>query len=103
MDIRIRCPGQDARSFDPEGVREYACPRCGRLVEFFPDDRSRKCPGCGARLRNPSLDLGCAEWCRYASECVDFAPSEGGESCAEGALEHAEGDIDAKKETGKRS
>jgi len=74
--IRIRCPGQDAREFDPEGVREHPCPRCARQVEFFPTDRSRKCPGCGARFRNPALDIGCAEWCRHAEKCVDFAPRQ---------------------------
>ena len=42
MDIKIKCPGQDAREFDPGGVREHPCPKCGREVEFFPDDRSRK-------------------------------------------------------------
>ncbi|MHC4249130.1 MAG: TFIIB-type zinc ribbon-containing protein [Planctomycetota bacterium] len=78
MDIRIKCPGQDAREFDPEGVCEHPCPRCGREVEFFPEDRSRKCPACGARFRNPQLDIGCAEWCRFAKECLDFAPAEGG-------------------------
>ena len=92
MDIRIKCPGQDARSFDPEGVRERPCPRCGRTVEFFPDDRSRKCPACGARFRNPDVDLGCAEWCRYAKECLDFAPSEAGEPCVPGSDENADGD-----------
>jgi hypothetical protein len=84
MDIKIKCPGQDARSFDPEGVRDHPCPQCGAQVEFFPNDRSRKCDACGARFRNPSLDLGCAKWCRYAKECLDFAPQEANKStCGE--------------------
>jgi hypothetical protein len=71
MNIKIKCHGQDESNFDPEGVGDHPCPRCGRQVEFFPTDRSRKCPGCGARFGNPSLDLG------HAKECVDFAsPSE---------------------------
>jgi hypothetical protein len=31
----------------------------------------RICPGCGAKVRNPNLDLGCAEWCKYAEECLE--------------------------------
>ena len=84
MDIKIKCPGQDAREFDPGGVREHPCPKCGREVEFFPDDRSRKCPACGVRFRNPEIDLGCAAWCRFAKECVDFAPTDDGTECPPG-------------------
>ena len=74
-----RCPGQDLRHLKPEDVYEATCPACGSRVEFFRDDRSRKCPGCGARFRNPRLDLRCAEWCRFASECIDYAPGDDGE------------------------
>ena len=70
--MAAKCPGQDTRYWKPDDVREVACPRCGGKVEFFKDDRSRKCPHCGARFRNPCIDLGCAEWCPYAAECVDF-------------------------------
>ena len=71
-----RCPGQDARFLKPDEVHDEACPACGAAVEFFKDDRSRKCPGCGTRFRNPRLDIGCAAWCPYAAECVDFEPEE---------------------------
>ena len=71
----MRCPGQDSRYWKPGDVHEAPCPGCGRPVEFFKDDLSRKCPACGTRFRNPRRDLGCAKWCPYASECVDFEES----------------------------
>ena len=74
-----KCPGQDSRYLRPEDVYEVPCPSCGAAVEFFKVDRSRKCTACGTRFRNPRLDLGCAAWCRYAKECIDFM---GGDAAA---------------------
>jgi hypothetical protein len=74
--MEIRCPGQDLRYVDPEDVRECPCPGCGRRVEFFRDDVSRKCPYCGVRFKNPGLDRRCASWCAHAKECVDFDTAE---------------------------
>ncbi len=71
-----RCPGQDLRYLKPDDVYEAACPACGGKVEFFKDDRSRKCPSCGVRFRNPRIDLGCAKWCAFASECLDYVPQD---------------------------
>ena len=47
-----------------------ACPECGTKVEFWKDDARRKCDKCGHQFYNPRLDLGCAEWCKYADKCV---------------------------------
>ena len=66
-----RCPGQDPRYLKPSDVYEVPCPSCGARVEFFRDDRSRRCPACGTRFRNPHRDVGCAKWCPYAKECID--------------------------------
>jgi hypothetical protein len=38
-------------------------------VEFFKDEATRRCTKCGFRFRNPSIDVGCAEWCKYAKQC----------------------------------
>jgi len=70
--MKPQCPGQDSRFWKPEDVHMTPCPHCGENVEFFKDDRSRKCPGCNTRFKNPYLDLGCAKWCPFASECIDF-------------------------------
>ncbi|TSA13494.1 MAG: hypothetical protein D4R73_00825 [Deltaproteobacteria bacterium] len=64
-----RCPGQDTMYWKPEDIFEVACPVCSTPVEFFKDDSSRKCPGCGLRFRNPRLDPGCAGWCPHAEQC----------------------------------
>lgn len=69
----MKCPGQDTRFWDRDAVYDVSCPSCGRLVEFFKDDTIRRCPGCGYRFRNPKLDLGCAEWCPHAEQCLGGA------------------------------
>ena len=66
----MRCPGQDRRYWKAEDVFEISCPACGQAVEFFKGDLLRRCPGCGHRFQNPRLDLGCAEWCPQAEECL---------------------------------
>jgi putative nucleotidyltransferase with HDIG domain len=39
-------------------------------VEFFKDEPKLKCRKCGQIVVNPKIDLGCAEWCQYAQQCV---------------------------------
>jgi len=43
-------------------------------VEFFKDEATRRCTKCGFRFRNPSIDVGCAEWCKYAKQCFGDVP-----------------------------
>ena len=45
-------------------------------MEFFKDDPTRKCPKCGHRFLNPSLDFGCASYCQYAEQCIGNIPPE---------------------------
>jgi len=71
-----KCPGQDRRFWKPEDIFVVPCPVCGNAVEFFKDDRSRKCRACGRRFKNPHLNLGCAAWCPHADECVDYLRGE---------------------------
>lgn len=78
------CPGQDLRCLRPDDVFEVACAACGRGVEFFRDDRSRTCPGCGCRVENPRIDLSCAEWCQYAEACPGYVPEPGKRGLREG-------------------
>ena len=66
----FRCPGQDPRFFKPEDIFEVDCPGCGHAVEFFKDEPSLKCRNCGKTVANPKIDLGCAEWCKYADKCT---------------------------------
>lgn len=66
----MKCPGQDPQYWDRDAIYECPCPSCGAAVEFFKDDARRRCPHCGLRFANPQLDLGCAEWCPYAEQCL---------------------------------
>ena len=66
----VRCPGQDQRFWKPEDIFEVQCPGCGGAVEFFKDEPKLKCRNCGQMVVNPKIDLGCAEWCQYAEQCL---------------------------------
>ncbi len=70
---RGNCPGQDMRYWKTGDIFTVACPSCGAMVEFFKDDVSRKC-GCGRRVENPKVGLGCAGWCGHAAECLGRPP-----------------------------
>jgi len=72
----MKCPGQDTRYWKADAIFEVKCPECGTTVEFFKDDTSRTCPGCGKRLPNPRLDFGCAAYCPYAEQCLGSLPPE---------------------------
>jgi hypothetical protein len=66
----FRCPGQDQRFWKPEDIFEVKCQNCGTAVEFFKDEPKLKCRNCGRTVINPKIDLGCAEWCQYAEQCL---------------------------------
>ncbi|MBW8002250.1 MAG: HD domain-containing protein [Planctomycetes bacterium] len=66
----FRCPGQDQRFWKPDDIFEVECPDCGKTIEFFKDEPKLKCRKCGAMVINPKIDLGCAEWCQYAEQCL---------------------------------
>jgi len=72
----MKCPGQNTQYWQPGDIFEASCPKCGRSIEFFKDDTSRRCKGCGARVTNPKLDFGCAESCAYAEQCLAGISSE---------------------------
>ncbi|OGL42422.1 MAG: hypothetical protein A2161_21085 [Candidatus Schekmanbacteria bacterium RBG_13_48_7] len=65
----MKCPGQDASNWKPEDIYELDCPVCGYSVEFFKDDRWRKCVKCGFCIKNPRVTQGCAEWCSQSGSC----------------------------------
>ena len=66
----VRCPGQDQRFWKPEDIFEVQCPGCSNKMEFFKDEPKLKCRNCGQMIVNPKIDLGCAEWCQYAEQCL---------------------------------
>jgi HD superfamily phosphodiesterase len=66
----VKCPGQDQRYWKPEDIFEVDCLYCGNSIEFFKDEPKLKCRQCGHIVINPKIDLGCAEWCQYAEQCL---------------------------------
>jgi len=60
------CPGRDGRNLTAE---EVTCPECGYSVEFFSDEKARKCPGCGFKV-NRAASSDCAQWCSAAATCT---------------------------------
>lgn len=76
-----RCPGQDMRFWKPEDVFDVRCHGCGAELEFFKDEPFRHCKSCRTKVLNPRIDMGCAEWCKFAEQC--FAQAPGAESEAE--------------------
>ncbi len=74
--METMCPGQDTRYWQPGDVFEVECGQCGYEVEFFKDDAQRRCPKCGNRVSNPKLNLGCAQWCEHAKQCLGYDPKE---------------------------
>ncbi|MEA1968425.1 MAG: HD domain-containing protein [Thermodesulfobacteriota bacterium] len=72
----MKCPGQDTQYWNKDAIYEMNCPECGAVIEFFKDDTSRKCRGCGKRIVNPKMDFGCAAYCQYAEQCMGTLPEE---------------------------
>ena len=72
----FRCPGQDQRYWKPEDIFEVKCAGCGRKLEFFKDEPKLKCRSCGQVVMNPKIDLGCAEWCQYAVQCLGIVAAK---------------------------
>ena len=75
-EARMKCPGQDTQQWKPGDIFEAPCLNCGRIIEFFKDDTSRRCKGCGARVLNPKIDFGCAAYCAFADQCLRELPPE---------------------------
>jgi len=65
-----KCPGQDQRYWTADAIFDVRCPYCGRAIEFWKDEPSRICRGCSREVRNPRIDLACAEWCAEAEACL---------------------------------
>ena len=75
-EARMKCPGQDTQNWKSGDIFEAPCQSCGRIIEFFKDDTSRRCKGCGARVLNPKIDFGCAAYCAFADQCLRELPPE---------------------------
>jgi CRISPR/Cas system-associated endonuclease Cas3-HD len=72
----MQCPGQDSRFWGLDAIFDMPCPQCGQEVEFFKDEPTRTCKGCGLKIVNPKMDFGCASYCQFAEQCVGDLPPE---------------------------
>ena len=72
----MRCPGQDSRYWKHDAIFDSKCPECGTEIEFFKDQTTCKCKGCGKQVVNPKMDFGCASYCQYAEQCMGELPPE---------------------------
>lgn len=72
----VRCPGQDQRYWKPDDIFEVPCTSCGHSIEFFKDEPKLKCRKCGSIVANPKIDMGCAEWCQYAEQCLGISAAK---------------------------
>lgn len=68
--IGTKCPGQDMRYWTAEDAHEEKCPQCGEMIEFFKTDIRLRCRNCKTRVANSRFNMGCAEWCAYAEQCL---------------------------------
>lgn len=66
----MKCPGQDLRYWKPGDIFEEPCPDCGNILEFWKTDIRVRCENCRRLVSNPRFDMGCANWCSYAEECL---------------------------------
>lgn len=65
-----KCPGQDTRYWKPEDIYEDKCPHCGNVLEFWKTDIRVRCEKCKRIVSNPRFNMGCAQWCSYAEQCL---------------------------------
>lgn len=72
----MQCPGQDSQYWKDDAIYEVDCPKCGKSVEFYKDDTTRKCNHCQHRFVNPKMDFGCAAYCQFAEQCIGDLPEE---------------------------
>lgn len=72
----MKCPGQDTQYWSEDAIFETECPECGHAMEFFKDDATRRCGGCGKKQVNPKMDFGCAAYCKFAEACLGTLPEE---------------------------
>ncbi len=48
-----KCPGKDSKVWNEKDIYDVECPKCNTAIEFWKDDKLKKCPGCGEEVKNP--------------------------------------------------
>ena len=68
--MTLKCPGMDPAFFKFEDIREFKCPHCGGLIEFWKNDVRLKCGHCGMDNFNPTIESSCLSYCKEAVKCL---------------------------------
>lgn len=85
--LGTKCPGQDTRYWKAEDIHEQPCPFCDESIEFWKTDLRLRCPNCKQKVVNPRFNLGCAQWCAYADQCLRDAARDDGPETPREALD----------------
>ncbi len=92
-----RCPGQSLAFINPKNAVYYInCPSCDTEIEFWFDDKKRKCYSC-KEIIQPPVDIlmrhhSCSSHCASALDCL------GEENYVQMVLSETRTKIDAKNE-----
>ena len=86
--IRSGCPGQDPAFLKDFRTNIIPCPKCGREVEFFADEKKVKCHGCHSNVFRVSpqlveyrdgklvfgdIEKSCLDWCGGCLDKRDYS------------------------------
>jgi len=52
-----RCPEEEEKFLNQDGIYEVDCSGCVEAVEFFAEDEKQKCRKCGLVLVNPKRQV----------------------------------------------
>ena len=72
--LDLNCPG--SKSLKDPIPESFVCPNCGDEVEIWSHERSGKCSSCGTTVARELDSQWCAQWCRYAKECIGIEKYE---------------------------
>jgi hypothetical protein len=64
------------RYWTAKDIFDVSCPYCDNSIEFWKDEPFRLCRVCQKEVRNPRIDLGCAKWCKFGSQCLGRSADE---------------------------
>jgi hypothetical protein len=64
------------RYWTAKDIFDVSCPYCDNFIEFWKDEPFRLCRVCQKEVRNPRIDLGCAKWCKFGSQCLGRSADE---------------------------
>lgn len=65
----MKCPGMDLKYWKIEDIFDVNCPVCQYKNEVWKDDIYVICCHCRIKIKNPRLNINCADYCESAQDC----------------------------------